>query len=230
MDREAWCAVIHGVAKSQTWLSDWTELNWTLNLGAVNQLYLLLGLFWQSWQVLTQKGFRAQTSLTVTLLTAPCSLHVWDAGQPQILLRYCWPKKATQAAGPTWRGLPTHLPPVCPRKPCFSQSLGVFLSTSSSYSLHRNPVLDTLPLPPVPSHCPESSHPNQTRKRCLWISHFLSFSAFFLSSSSPGHQSPGAVSWFPPSSQSMFSGSNQDQSFLAHWDWSANDWQGCAFP
>ena len=29
MDREAWSAVIHGVAKSQTWLSDWTELNWT---------------------------------------------------------------------------------------------------------------------------------------------------------------------------------------------------------
>ena len=27
-DREAWRAVIHGVAKSQTRLSDWTELNW----------------------------------------------------------------------------------------------------------------------------------------------------------------------------------------------------------
>ena len=29
MDKEAWHAAIHWVAKSQTWLSDWTELNWT---------------------------------------------------------------------------------------------------------------------------------------------------------------------------------------------------------
>ena len=29
MDREAWRAAIHGVAKSLTRLSDWTELNWT---------------------------------------------------------------------------------------------------------------------------------------------------------------------------------------------------------
>ena len=32
MDREAWRAVIHGVAKSQTRLSDWTELNWSHGL------------------------------------------------------------------------------------------------------------------------------------------------------------------------------------------------------
>ena len=28
MDREAWHAAVHGVSKSQTRLSDWTELNW----------------------------------------------------------------------------------------------------------------------------------------------------------------------------------------------------------
>ena len=35
MDREAWRAVIHGVAKSQTRLSDWTELNWTEHCGTL---------------------------------------------------------------------------------------------------------------------------------------------------------------------------------------------------
>ena len=36
MDREAWRAAIHGVTRSRTWLSDWTELNW------IEPLYLLL--------------------------------------------------------------------------------------------------------------------------------------------------------------------------------------------
>ena len=31
MDREAWHAAIHGVAKSRTWQSNWTELDWTFS-------------------------------------------------------------------------------------------------------------------------------------------------------------------------------------------------------
>ena len=35
MDREAWHAAVHGVAKSQTRLSDWTELNFKITLGRI---------------------------------------------------------------------------------------------------------------------------------------------------------------------------------------------------
>ena len=31
IDREAWHAAIHGIAKNWIWLSDWTELNWWLS-------------------------------------------------------------------------------------------------------------------------------------------------------------------------------------------------------
>ena len=40
MDREAWRAAIQGVTKSQTWLSDCTELNWWLNYGKPSSLFL----------------------------------------------------------------------------------------------------------------------------------------------------------------------------------------------
>ena len=43
MNREAWHAAIHGVAKSWTWLSNWTELNWSQRNGSgfqKNDLFL----------------------------------------------------------------------------------------------------------------------------------------------------------------------------------------------
>ena len=51
MDRESWHAAVHGVAKSQTQLSDWTELNWTEALA--------------DWY---HKGWEKETSSSFTLL------------------------------------------------------------------------------------------------------------------------------------------------------------------
>ena len=36
MDREAWCAAVHRDVKSQTRLSNWTELNWTVWIWELN--------------------------------------------------------------------------------------------------------------------------------------------------------------------------------------------------
>ena len=41
MYREAWHAEIHGVAKSRTWLSDWTGLNWD----GTSHVYLVISIF-----------------------------------------------------------------------------------------------------------------------------------------------------------------------------------------
>ena len=44
MDREAWRAVVHGVAKGRTWLSDWIELKWPCTVAACVCCYWSSGL------------------------------------------------------------------------------------------------------------------------------------------------------------------------------------------
>ena len=41
MDREAWHAAVHGVPEVQTWLSDWTELNWSRTKTFTFSFYLI---------------------------------------------------------------------------------------------------------------------------------------------------------------------------------------------
>ena len=48
MDRGAWWAILHRVAKSRTRLSDWTELNWMLNVDCVDHNKL--------WKILKEMG------------------------------------------------------------------------------------------------------------------------------------------------------------------------------
>ena len=75
MDREAWCAVVHGVAKSWTQLSDWTELNWTLD----------------SMELIT---IRRETEAWGGKMTCPrlysCSCQSWDL-YPSSLISFSLP-------------------------------------------------------------------------------------------------------------------------------------------
>ena len=76
MNREAWGAAIHGVAKSRTQLSDWTELNWT----ELNTILLIIStIFYKSsavtlaWTIFHSKNmvsvFRwTKTSISIQLL------------------------------------------------------------------------------------------------------------------------------------------------------------------
>ena len=67
-DREAWRAVIHGVARSRTRLSDWTELNWTdcencYRSISVRSLFCLLGHKAQSIYYLVRRESLSMSAL-----------------------------------------------------------------------------------------------------------------------------------------------------------------------
>ena len=51
LDRQAWHAAAHGVTKSQTWLSYWTELNWTDPFFSRVGRYLKCHLYLQNEQI-----------------------------------------------------------------------------------------------------------------------------------------------------------------------------------
>ena len=70
MDREAWSAAVHGVARSQTWLSNWTELNWISDLSYPTSLVLHL-----------DKHIYI-TILIFTLSSVPSFSHVWLSATP----------------------------------------------------------------------------------------------------------------------------------------------------
>ena len=60
MDREAWRAVIHGVTKSRTGLSDWTELTEWLSWSLILAFWILSLLGWKGQEWLIQRKVHLQ--------------------------------------------------------------------------------------------------------------------------------------------------------------------------
>ena len=60
MDREAWHAAVHGVAKSWTRLSDWTELNWSIPVFLPGEFHRLRG----AWRATVHEIAKSWTRLS----------------------------------------------------------------------------------------------------------------------------------------------------------------------
>ena len=70
INREAWRAPVHGVAKSQTWLSDWTELNITFSLILFYPFLILLYRYHDSVVSCSYPNFNPSPIIPILFLLA----------------------------------------------------------------------------------------------------------------------------------------------------------------
>ena len=86
MDREAWWAAIHGVAESQIWLSNWTELNWDQY---PPKLHNVLSYNWgeNKWKVKTWRWKAVLGSLRTSHFKL---IHLYFTDTNSTRLIHCW--------------------------------------------------------------------------------------------------------------------------------------------
>ena len=76
MDREAWCAAVHGVSKSRTQLSNWTELNDPIHETA-KETQIQITDFWTQWEKV-RVGWFERTALKHVYY------HMWNRWPVQV--------------------------------------------------------------------------------------------------------------------------------------------------
>ena len=97
MDREAWRAAIHGVAKSQTRLSDWSDLIWSgyNQLVRLNSLVTYLGNTVFFLKINKMRLWRVNGDVCVTSDLGESQEQVWEVltSRPNLLLKANWPRR-----------------------------------------------------------------------------------------------------------------------------------------
>ena len=97
MDRDTWCAVIHGVAKSQIRLSNWTELNWTESGNGASLVVKNLPVMLETWIWPLDKERSPEEDMAIHSSTlAQGILRTEESGRLQSLgshrVRHYWSK------------------------------------------------------------------------------------------------------------------------------------------
>ena len=94
MDREAWHAAIHGVPKIQTWMSNWTELDWVKYNYVGNSIHCYMFLYFSIEVIHSTLKVKTITKhfqgIQKEILFGTSRPHLWAKLSPCTSNLWCW--------------------------------------------------------------------------------------------------------------------------------------------